>query len=56
MLGGEPGQGLDAEVGEFIDGALRLDEPFLELRDLRFEAGDLGFPRVGDLAGLLQGL
>jgi hypothetical protein len=54
MLCGEPGQGLGAEVRELAGRLFRLSQPFLKLRDLRLEAGDLGFPRVGDLSGLLQ--
>ncbi|NUK04410.1 hypothetical protein HRW23_18100 [Streptomyces lunaelactis] len=54
MLGGEPGQGPTAEVGEFFDRLLRLGRPFPELGDLFLEPGDLGLARVGDLAGVVK--
>ncbi|MER5852947.1 hypothetical protein ABT126_39795 [Streptomyces sp. NPDC002012] len=56
MLGGEPGQGLGAEVSELVDCLLRSVQSLPELGVLRLEAGDLGFARVGNVAGLLQGL
>ncbi|MFG2395719.1 hypothetical protein [Streptomyces lydicus] len=56
MLGGEPGQGLGAEVRELVDRLPRVVQPFLELGILRLEAGDPSLARVGDLSGLLQGL
>ncbi|MFF3460177.1 hypothetical protein ACFYXH_39005 [Streptomyces sp. NPDC002730] len=54
MLGGEPGQGPTAEVGEFFDRLLRLGQPFPELGDLFLEPGDPGLARVGDLAFVVK--
>lgn len=56
VLGGEPGQGLAAEVGELRDCLLHCGQPFPELAVLCLEPGDLGLARVGDLADFLQGL
>lgn len=42
MLGGEPGQGLAAEVGELVEHLLGLGEPFPEIGVLRLEPGDPG--------------
>ncbi|MFD8801564.1 hypothetical protein [Streptomyces atroolivaceus] len=56
MLGGEPGQGLSAELAELFVGLLRSGQPRLERGDLGFEPGDLSFARIGDLPSLLKGL
>ncbi|MFD7017360.1 hypothetical protein [Streptomyces sp. NPDC059928] len=56
VLGGEPGQGLGAEVRELVDRLLRLGRPSPELGVLCLEPGDLSLAGVGDLAGVLQRL
>src|SRR6266702_2080760 len=54
MLGGEPGQGLAAESGEFADRGVCLGEAFFQPGDLVFEAGDLGVAGVGLFAGIAE--
>lgn len=54
MLGGELGQCLAAEFGEFADCLLRLGQPLSDLGDLCLKPGDLSLARVGDLAGVLH--
>lgn len=49
VLGGEPGQGLGAEVGELVDRLLQRGQPFLELGVLRLETGALGLAGVGKI-------
>jgi hypothetical protein len=56
VLGGQARQGLGAEGGEFADRAVGAGQALLERGDLALEPGDLRVPRVGDLAGLLEGL
>ncbi|MER5362902.1 hypothetical protein [Streptomyces sp. NPDC002785] len=56
MLGGEPCQGLGAEVHKLVDRLLGSGQPFPELGALRLEPDDLSFTGVGDVSGLLQGL
>lgn len=56
MLGGEPGDGLNTEVGELVDGARGAIQSLLQRGDLGSQACDLGLSWGGDLSGLLQGL
>ena len=54
MLGGEPGQGLVPEAGEFADRGFCPGESFFQPGDLVFEAGGLGVAGVGPFAGVKE--
>ena len=54
VLGGEPGQGLSSEVGEFLDRLIGLGQAGSELVGLCFQPFDLHRSRIGLLPGVLQ--
>ena len=54
MLGGEPGQRLSSEVGEFLDRRIGPGQAGSELVGLCLQPFDLRGPRIGLLPGVLQ--